>query len=256
MADAWTCAFGAENALMGAALQGNDQVTGLSVTNLQNDQGAASTAWRVPGTEAYLIARLPRPAACRGFSFHRTNLTAGARYSLVARVGDTPVVITDGQISNTAGGQFLVVFPAEFTITQLDISISDPGNPDGFLSFPLAYLGPLWQPERNMSWQGNESQQTTIDETTSLSGVEYPTLRYRQRVLSIDHQSLNAAELPKIRTIESVAATGRNILFVPDLSAPDRNSAMIFGRLTPGEITCPAGAADRRATTMTIRERL
>ncbi|NVN44852.1 hypothetical protein HW537_13185 [Asaia siamensis] len=256
MAEPWICAFGAENALMGASLQGNDQVAGLPVSNLQNDQGAPSTAWRVPGKEAYLIARLPRLTACRGFSFHRTNLTAGARYALVGRVGETPVVNTGGQVADTVAGQFLVLFPSELEIDRLDISISDQGNPDGFLSFPLAYLGPLWQPERNMSWQGNESQQATIDEATSLSGVEYPTLRYRQRVVAIDHQSLGIAELPKIRSIESTAATGRNILFVPDLTAADRNSAMIFGRLTPGEITSPAGAADRRATTMTIKERL
>ncbi|GBR18568.1 hypothetical protein [Asaia spathodeae] len=256
MAEAWTCAFGAENALMEARLEGNAQVAELPLINLQNDQGAPSTAWRVPGKEAYLIAHLPRPILCRGFSFHRTNLTAGARYSLVARNGAGVVYASGGQQTQTVSGQFLVVFPNDQTITQLDISISDQGNPDGFLSFPLAYLGPLWQPERNMSWQGNESQQATIDEATSLSGVEYPTLRYRQRAIAIDHQSLGIAELPKIRSIENTAATGRNILFVPDLSAPDRNSAMIFGRLTPGDITCPAGAADRRATTMTVKERL
>lgn len=256
MADPWCCALGAQNALMDATLQGNAQVPGLPISNLQTDQGAPSTAWRVAGTEAYLIARLPRPATCQGFSFHRTNLTAQARYSLVARLGEALVVVTGGQTTDTVGGQFLVVFPNEVAIDRLDISISDPGNPDGFLSFPLAYLGPLWQPERNMSWEGNESRQATIDETTSLSGVEYPTLRYRQRVLSIDHQSLGADELPMIRAIESTAATGRNILFVPDLSADNRNSAMIFGRLTPGDISCPAGAADRRATTMTMKERL
>ncbi|GBQ89296.1 hypothetical protein [Asaia krungthepensis] len=256
MAEAWTCAFGAENALMSAALQGNDEAAGLPVTNLQNDQGAASTAWRVPGKDAYLIARLPRPTRCRGFSFHRSNLTVGARYSLVARIGETPVVITGGQTSNTVAGQFLVVFPAEFTIDRLDISISDPGNPDSYLSFPLAYLGPLWQPERNMSWQGNESRQTVIDEATSLSGVEYPSLRYRQRALSIEHQSLGVDELATIRSIESTAAIGRNVLFIPSLSAPDRDAAMIFGRLTLGEISCSAGAADRRGTSMTIKERL
>lgn len=256
MAEAWTCAFGAENALMEARLEGNAQVAELPLSNLQNDQGAPSTAWRVQGREAYLIAYLPRPVSCRGFSFHRTNLTADAQYSLVCRNGTNVVYASGGQLAQAVAGQFLVVFPSILTVTQLDISISDQGNTDGFLSFPLAYLGPLWQPERNMSWQGNESRQAMIDEATSLSGVEYPTLRYSQRAVTIDHQSLGIAELPMIRSIESTAATGRNILFVPDLSAADRNSAMIFGRLTPGDITCPAGAADRRATTMTVKERL
>ncbi|WP_336761225.1 hypothetical protein [Asaia sp. VD9] len=256
MAEAWTCAFGAENALMGARLQGNAQLPELPLENLQNDQGAPSAAWRVSGKQAYLIAYLPRPILCRGFSYHRTNLTAGAQYSLVARNGSNPVFLSGMQAANTASGQFLVVFPSEMAITQIDIALTDQGNPDGFLSLPLAYLGPLWQPARNMSWQGSEGRQNTIDEATSLSGVEYPTLRYRQRVLTIDHQSLGADELPMIRAIGATAATGRNILFVPDLSAPDRNSAMVFGRLTPGDVTCPAGAADRRATTMTIRERL
>lgn len=256
MPESWTCAFGAENALMVARLQGNAQVPELPLSNLQTDQGAASTAWRVNGKEAYLIAYLPRLTRCRGFSYHRTNLTSGATYSLVARNRGSPVLVTGGQNANAVAGQFLVVFPSELEIDQLDISIDNPNNPDGFLSFALAYLGPLWQPERNMSWQGSESQSATIDEATSLSGVEYPTLRYRQRAMTIDHQSLGVSELSKIRLIEGIAATGRNILFVPDLSAADRNSAMIFGRLTPGDITCPAGAADRRATTMTIKERL
>lgn len=134
--------------------------------------------------------------------------------------------------------QAVCVLPAELSCDVVAITIADPGNPDGYLSIPLAYVGPLWQPVRNFSTDSSSGFNLGVDEVTALSGAEFPQMRWIQRKASIAHQSYGAAETAILREIQRVAAVGENILFLPDPGAASQEEA-IFGRLSGGDIGNP-----------------
>jgi hypothetical protein len=254
------CAFGAVNRVLTATLTADQQVAALPVTNLQTDQGDASHAWRVAANNGLVTLKLTAADTWQAFSFHRTNLTATASWWVEVSNAGT-VVYRYGQAganqpTNIKAGQFVHVAPAPVTGDQVRIQVYDPNTVDGFLSLPLMYAGPIWQPVRNMSWQGDEDTDSGVDEVTSLGGQEYPQFRYARRVLTIDHQSLGQAELPVIRAVSLLGLQGRNILFLPNPSAATLNSDALFGRLTPSSIGNPAGSADRRNTKFTLKERI
>lgn len=250
------CAFGYDNAVPSASLTATSEIATMPVTNLASAQGAPAYAWRSPATTATVTIRPGYRRAWRAFSLHRTNLTTEALWRVVVLQGSA-AVYDSGLIATALDqGQCVLALPAEAQGDAVAISIADPRNPDGYLSIALAYAGGLWQPQRNMSWQGSEGTDGAIDEATSLSGVEYPQFRWSRRTVSIDHESLGAEELPIVRAIGAAGWAGSNVLFVPDPSGGTINSDAIFGRLTPSDIGNPAQGANRRSTKMTIKERL
>ncbi|MCP1271971.1 hypothetical protein NKW56_15400, partial [Acetobacter cerevisiae] len=136
--------------------------------------------------------------------------------------------------------------------------ITDTANPDGFLSIPLAYAGPIWQPVRNYSTESTVDRVLGQDSATTLGGAEFVSARWYQRKLSIAHQSYGNADTAVLDQILRTAATGQNILFLPDPSAaPDVLVARaLFGGLSGSDLSNPFGAADRHALTLTLTERL
>jgi|GEM_PF-1183089 len=250
------CAFGCDNAFTGSRLTASAFMPDLPVDNLATPQGAPATAWRAPGRTASVTIEPGGMVDWRCFSLHRTNLTATAQWSVRIWRGATLAHETGLLAADTRDGQSVMMLDTAVTGDRVTILMADAQNPDGFLSIPLAYAGPLWQPQRNMAWSSGESAESGADTVTSLSGVEYVTLRWQRRVLRIEHQSLGTEELPQIRAMLALGRTGANILFLPDPGAGTRSGDAVFGRVEAGEITSSAGAANRRALTLTIRERL
>ncbi|MDL2169699.1 MULTISPECIES: hypothetical protein [Asaia] len=250
------CAFGCDNAFLSARLTASAFMPDLPVSNLATPQGAPATAWRAPGRVASVTIEPGGMVDWRCFSLHRTNLTATAQWSVKIWRGATLVHDSRLLAADVRDGQAIMMLDAATPGDRVTILIADAQNPDGFLSIPLAYAGPLWQPQRNMAWSSGESAESGADTITSLSGVEYVTLRWQRRVLRIEHQSLGIEELPQIRAMLALGRTGANILFLPDPGAGTRSGDAVFGRIEAGEITSSAGAANRRALTLTIRERL
>jgi len=249
------CGLGAENQVLLAQLTASAAVATLPAGNLTSQQGSASYAWRVPATEATLTLDFASVAPVRAVSVHRTNLMPAASWTVTCLNGDAVVWSQSGAM-NVVSGQALCILPPGISGNRVTIAISDPGNPDGFLSIPLMYVGDLWQPVRNFSTDSTSSFALGVDEATALSGAEFPQHRWTQRKLSIAHQSYGAAEVAVLQQIQRVAATGQNILFVPDPASSRANVESLFGRLSGGEIGNPFGAADRRSWTFTQTERL
>ncbi|OAG72937.1 hypothetical protein A0J51_01549 [Gluconobacter japonicus] len=251
------CGIGWQNLVLGAAITSSSEVSALPATNLQNQHGASSLGWRIPKTSAGLKLALSASTQIRAISLHRSNISASATWHMELTSGSTLVYSWSGS-TQSAGGQCVHVLPAACAADTINIGIDDPTNPDGFLSIPLAYAGPLWQPVRNYSTESTESLTVGQQSTTTLSGGEFVDARYVQRGLTIVHQSYGDADAVVLRQIQRVAATGQNILFVQDPSASPAALAQtaLFGRLAGGDLSNPFGPADRHAQTLTLTERL
>lgn len=250
-----TCGFGYRNRILDGVLTASAEAAGLPATNLTRPQGAPSLGWRVPGTRTSLSVRLSEPGPLRVLSLHRTNLTRNAVWTITILNGGA-VVHTAQAPAGVANGQAIHIAPAEVTGDLVTLDLQDDRNPDGFLSLPLAYLGPLWQPLRNFSTQSTSALVGGVDEATALSGTEYPQPRWVQRKLTIAHQSYGAAEVPVLDALSRAGLSGGNVLFVPDPAAAAPADGALFGRLASGDLGNPFGAADRRALTFTLTERL
>ncbi|MCW2266300.1 hypothetical protein M2305_002247 [Gluconobacter cerinus] len=251
------CGFGWENRVLDAAIAVSGEVPGLPGTNLRNQHGAASLGWRVPSTGGTLTLTLSGSAPVRAISLHRTNLSAAATWHIELRAGGNRTYSWDGSAA-VAGGQCVHVLPAGLSADTITLWVNDPNNPDGFLSIPLAFVGPLWQPARNYSTDSTETLTVGQQSTTTLSGGEFVDARYVQRGLSIAHQSYGDADAAVLRQIQRAAATGQNILFIPDPDSdpPALAETALFGRLSGGDLSNPFGPADRHAQTLTLTERL
>ena len=250
------CGFGWENRVLQGQLNASAQSDSLPVLNLTNHQGSSSFAWRIPSTTATLTIACSSQVSWQAFSVHRTNLSASAVLNVsVQAAGQT---VWSQSTTGALLGQILLIAPAPVLGDTAVLSVSDPENPDGFLSVPLAYAGPLFQPARNFSsssTSGRTLGQTTL---TALSGAEFVEARWVQRHLEIVHQSLGDADLAALDPMIASAGLDQNVLFVPDPSAAAMtlNRAALYGRLSAGDLSNPFGAADRHSQTFTFTERL
>ncbi|MBO1361539.1 hypothetical protein J2D73_17270 [Acetobacter sacchari] len=258
------CGFGWQNRVLDATLVASNTTVGsLPVTNLQNPYGAASLGFRSliekAGDSANFTMTLPAAATWRVFSLHRTNLReTGAQWRIQVSNGGTSVVDTYVMACPVSGGQCVWALPNDVTGDAVTITVWPRTDPGTWIDIPLAYAGPLWSPVRNFSSESTADRVLGQDSVVSLGGQEFVATRWYQRKLTIAHQSLGDADAPVVEQMLRVAATGRNILFLPDPSADALTLAQrgLFGRLSGGEISNPFGAADRHAITLDLTERL
>lgn len=258
----------ATNVAKTAALSVDTQVASLPITNLAGDQGASSMSWRSGNTNiAHITATFAAAATVQAVSFHRANFTAQIRWSIVLYLNNKVVVsygaAADGsdngtaQVANCNNGQIIYIFSQAYTADTMKLELWEPsGNPDGYLSAGMLFVGPIWQPKRNFDYSSTYGRSAIVDETKSINGMEFPQYRNQQRVLKISHQSLGYEETPALDSIFAVAMTGTNILVVPDLTPANINNRTVFGRMVPDSITNPFGGANRSGASFTITERL
>lgn len=250
------CGFGWQNAVLSAALSASAQTNALPVENLRNPSGAASLGWRSPRSAPSLTLTWPQAKPVRAFSLHRTNFSPTASMAVSASSGGS--IVWQGQAQGCANGQILCVAPQVVQADTVVLEISDTANTDGWLSIPLAYVGPLWQPERNYSTQSTAGHALGTDSVTALGGTVFTESRWYQRTLKIVHQSLGDTEAVQLEQMLRTASAGQNILFVPtpDNQAVQLAEKSVYGRLTGDDLTNPFGVADRHSTNLTITESL
>lgn len=250
------CGFGWQNRILDAALVASAQSNALPVDNLRNTSGAPSMGWRCPRNTAVLTLSMPQAGTFRAFSLHRTNLMPDVTLAVSASLaGD---VVWEGQTQGCANGQLLLVSPAVVQADTVIFTVTDASNTDGFLSIPLAYAGPIWQPVRNYSSESTSGRNLGSDSLTALSGTQFTENRWLQRTLKIAHQSLGDADADQIEQILRASAAGQNTLFipVPDAAPSAMSQKALFGRLSGDDVSNPFGIADRHSTTLTFTESL
>jgi hypothetical protein len=232
----------------------------LPVTNLQTDIGSPSTAWQTAAgvTSASFTCTLPAAASWRAFGLFRVNLTPSASVTFTVKLGVSSVWTQTVAGPAVGYGQCVIALPGSVSGDSLIVAITDATNPDGFLNIPLAFAGPAWTPATGPSWQSTMGRDSTVAETVSRGGQEYPILYWSRRRWEIALDGVRSSEIwPDIGEIDRLSRVGGNMLFIPDYSDVDANKYAVYGRLAPtSDVTFPYNGADRRAWRARITERL
>ncbi|GAN68338.1 hypothetical protein [Acetobacter orleanensis] len=262
------CAFGLNNLLKGASLTGSASYYGLpqfAVSQVATDQGNNTAAfWSVGDTNktAWFQAQWPAAQQIQAFFVGRSNLGQGATWQITASNGGAQVYSAGGSFATLSGvgpAQLVHVAPNPITVDTVKISVTSNGTvTESYIAISLAYVGPIWQPVRNMSTKSTTGMDTGQTVNTGMAGAEFISPGWMRRKAVVDHESLDLADVPVLEQIAYMAASGTNVLFIPDPAAdpPTLNMRALYGRIQSGDLSNPYGAALRQQTTFTITERL
>lgn len=111
----------------------------------------------------------------------------------------------------------VVVAPAEVVGRCARCDIQDPANEDGFIAAALAYAGPVWQPQVSVGWATAWNPQRGGTQTVTRGGQEHVEPLWRRGGWDLTMDWITDADMrAEQQAMEQVAATGANILFVPD----------------------------------------
>jgi hypothetical protein len=261
--------IGYANAILTGTLAAGSEQAGLTVGNLQTPHGSAAFAWRTAAgvdTSAagawFTVDSGSTASAWRVFALARTNLTAAANVrwrvanTLSFGTGYDSGVISAGIVAGI--GQSITAASSQVTGRYLRCDIDDGANPDAYISVPLAYAGPAWQPSINYSPESTYGTKRGQQVVRTRSGGTYITPLYTERAWTLAFGAVTAAELTaQAIPADLAAADGRNCLFVPDPTSAARQSDSVFG---PLESTADFGFATldgaRRTWRLRITERL
>lgn len=266
-------AFGWINRVTAGSLTVGSAAANMGAGNLQVDQGSPDSAWQTAAgvvTDAagswLLIDSGNTASAWRAFGLFRTNLSSAA--TVRWRVGNT---LSGGRItgaaydSGTIGAGVLVGYLQSLLVPTSDqigryceVDINDSGNPDSFINVPLVFAGPLFMPEVAISFASTFGRTDQTDEVVTQGGQEFPINRYMQRIQSVALTGITLGETwASVMELDRTARAGGNVLFAPDVTSANLNYEAVFGRLkNASAISYPSGAADRRAWSATVNERL
>lgn len=262
------CAFGLSNLLKTGTLTGSaayNLLPALSPSQVATDQGNNTAAfWSVGDTNktAWFQAAWSSAQSVQAFFVGRTNLGQGATWQIVASSGGVQVYTASGSFITLSGigpAQLVHVAPAPVMADTVRISVTSNGTvAESYIAIALAYIGPIWQPVRNMSTKSTTGMDTGQTVNTGMAGAEFVSPGWMRRKAVVDHESLDLADVPVLEQIAYMAATGANVLFIPDPAAdpPTLNMRTLYGRIQRGDLSNPYGAALRQQTTFTITERL
>lgn len=111
----------------------------------------------------------------------------------------------------------VVVAPMEVVGRCARCDIQDPTNEDGFIAVALAYAGPAWQPQVSVGWDTAWNPQRGGTQIVTRGGQEHVEPLWRRGGWDLTMDWITAADMrTEQQAMEQVAATGANILFVPD----------------------------------------
>ncbi len=256
--------LGWPNAVTTGALTASGAEAALPVTNLANDQGSFTNGWQLPALVGWFQVDAKAPFQMRAFSLHRTNLTTAATIRI--RVWATPdtgaAPVYDSGVK-AAGiyaryGQTVHALPNTITGQTVRFDLSDPTNPDGHVNIPLAFVGPCWQPYRNMNYDSSNGRK--VDQTRSVLRSGGVLIRTNSVKRAWDLVLVGVRDFEVIGPLDSLdayAALGNNVLFVPDPDDAAKNMKAVFGEVTTnGNITWPYQSPEARGWRADVVERL
>lgn len=253
--------FAWNNYVLTSSLSASSQA--LPVTNLQDEQGDASTAWQTASgvTQGATITITPpiQQSTWRVFGLFRTNLTAFATVT-VTLYNNPSVIVWSGGADGPEPRyyQSIVVAPQDTLADYCTIQVDDAGNPDGFLNIPLVYAGDAWFPQTAPAYDTTFGGDFVTNEQVSRGGQEYPELLWERRRSEVSLAGVRAGEVNnQLADMAHTARRGNNILFIPDITSETMTIEAIYGRVTAtADVGYPYGAADRRSWRGRFTERL
>ena len=255
------CLFGWPNGFVYGAITVSSAEAALPGSNLSNDQGSADQAWQTVGIAGRVTLTLPAAGPIRVVSVHRTNLTAAAQLHCAILDALGGVVWDSGTLTPQivpGYAQAILMLPPGISGQVVQLDISDPANPDGFLNVALAFAGPAWQPSLNFDENSGTGRSNQLTETITRSGGSITRDDWIKRVFDLSLSGVISADVwPQLMALDLWCRRGNNMLFIPDPDAVEIGQQPIFGQLLPiTNITYPLKAVDARGYRATISERL
>jgi hypothetical protein len=220
------------NAVRLGAVAASSSVGGLGPDQLQNDQGNSAQALQFSGTTGCTIT-VTWSGLYHAFGIFRHNLTPGATVTFTVKNGGSTVLTGTALASVPGFRQSVWVAGAPVFGTSCVISIADAGNPDGHVNVPLAFVGPVFQPARNMTFQSSFGRAQQVSKAITRSGGVIPRLDWLKRIHDVVFSGIKEAELSAITEIDLAGRQGSNLLFVPNPASLTINTEAIFGEFEP-----------------------
>lgn len=253
--------FAWDNYIAAATLSADSSAAGMGPANLQDDRGSAAVAWQTAAgvTTATLTASWGAHQEVDVVGLFRTNLTSAA--TITVTENDPPHgFLTLATLTGPVSGYGQAVSPTSLVINaaSVNIQISDPTNPDGFLNIPLAFVGPAWSPLSGASYSSADGNDLDAAELRTRGGQEYVTLHWQGRRRTIALQSVRDSEMwGDLSPMLIAARRGSNVLYIPDTSSSYMQQQAIFGRLKQtADVSYRQNQFDRRTVTLSLTERL
>lgn len=102
----------------------------------------------------------------------------------------------------------------------------------GWIDLGRAWIGPAWVPGRNFAfgWSRRAADGGSVRQNPR-SGLEFPDMAFRQRVLTFAFNLLDAADEERLAELQDIAGRTRQVLFLADPAAPAASRNWALGYL-------------------------
>jgi hypothetical protein len=245
-----------DNVIDSASLTASTAAGGLPATNLQRDQ--KGLVWRSTGTSATLTATWSTAQTLSGVVLPFCNLSANAtiRVRVYTNTGDTTPVRDTGTVNARAyapgdiwggapstsvnaysfgGGSYARCWFTSAVGRKLEITLTDSGNPSGYLEAGRLVCGAYWSPTYNTNFGVGIGYVDTSTQTRTESGNLVTTIKPTHRTLNFDLQWLTDADRERMLSI--LRGNGlRKPLFVSvfpeDASAAKEQNYQLYGKMS------------------------
>lgn len=255
-------AIGFTNYAKTGTLTATSSESGLGPTNLSSDQVNSASGWQTAAgvTSATLtVTSSVVGVLWRGFGLFNTNLTNSATITATLKSAGPVTVntLTPGG-PQTGYRQVVAMFDEDQTGDWLEILIADATNTDGHLNIGGLFAGPMWLPLSGITWDTTYGENAVFSTTRSRGGQRYTNQLYVERYWNLAFDSIrNSEQWDDLGELKRIAATGVNIMFVPDQTSVDINRETVFGVVeTQADVGFPARATDAIAWRGRVTERL
>lgn len=213
------------------------------VTNLQTIQPTDIT--RTSGTSATIVADRGSQQYFNRVSTLFTNTTSAATWRIrasntIADLTGTPLfdsgIMTFWASDTLDDRRHSLLFLSGSILAQyIQIDISDPTNPDGFLSLGRLFIDDAWQSTRNFSYGVGIGfiDRSTLTRSKS-GGLTFPTGQPAAPTISGKIAFLSEDEvLTNMYEIERVCGTSKDVLLITNpVAGTHRHKKIIYGLLT------------------------
>ena len=122
------------------------------------------------------------------------------------------------------------------------ITLSDPGNPAGFIDCSRILLGPVWEPEHNFSYGAELTVSDSSEGRRSEAGDLVIARGFRFDRLSLKLDELEPADRAELRKILLASGTSNRVFvsaFPGSADAALEHDHMVYGRLSEAPMSHP-----------------
>lgn len=216
MSEAGSIRLGYGNVAQAATLGGSGWDSNYPVTNLQEWPRRA----RSTGTSATITATfssITGPIIAIG----RHNLTSAAEITLTAG-------------GHSANNQTIDCFEVPITesVTSCGLTISDPGNPDGYISIGKLFIGTAFRPTTGADWGGALGAESGTLIAQAQSGTEFFDERPTRRTWRGQWRWLTQSEAyTTLMGLQMSHGVSGDVCIIPDVADTTNRWRSFVGRL-------------------------